>query len=65
VENDRLHKAGLTARERTIGDSWLFDRRNSPEPVVSLTSAVMARSRLAEPVEVGGFVDLNDFDFDD
>lgn len=66
VENDRLAKAGLTARERMIGDAWVFDRRNSPEPIVSLTSSVMARSRLADGPDLsGGFVDLNDFDFDD
>ncbi len=49
VENDRLYRAGLTARERVIGDWWVFDRRNSPEPIVALTSAAMARSRLADP----------------
>lgn len=47
VENDRLFKAGLTARERVIGDSWVFDRRNSPEPIVALTTVLMARSALA------------------
>lgn len=49
VDNDRLHQAGLTARDRAVGDSWVFDRRNSPEPIVALTTAAMARSRLAEP----------------
>jgi len=52
VENDRLHMAGMTARERAIGDAWVFDRRNSPEPIVALTSAAMARSALSEPVEI-------------
>jgi hypothetical protein len=62
VENDRLYRAGLTARERVIGDWWVFDRRNSPEPIVSLTSAAMARSRLADAVVAdAAFVDLSDY----
>lgn len=49
VENDRLEIAGLTARAREVGDSWIFDRRKSPEPVVALTTAAMARAQLSEP----------------
>lgn len=49
VENDRLELAGLTARAREVGDSWIFDRRRSPEPIVAITTAAMARSMLAEP----------------
>ncbi len=49
VDNDRLHSAGLTARERAVGDAWVFDRRNSPEPIVALTTAAMARSQLSDP----------------
>ncbi len=62
VENDRLHQAGLTARARDIGDAWVFDRKNSPEPIVALTTAAMARCRLSEPAAPeAGFVDLNDY----
>jgi hypothetical protein len=63
VDNDRLEEAGLIARARDIGDAWVFDRRNSPGPIVALTSAAMARSRLSEPADVfvGGFHDLNDY----
>ena len=46
VDNDRLERAGLTARSRDIGDAWVFDRRNSPDPIVALTTAAMARSVL-------------------
>lgn len=49
VENDRLEIAGLTARAREVGDSWVFDRRRSPEPIVALTTCAMARSQLSEP----------------
>jgi len=49
VENDHLNTAALTARARDIGDSWVFDRRRSPEPIVGLTAAAMARAQLAEP----------------
>jgi hypothetical protein len=31
-----------------VGESFVFDRRNSSEPIVALTSAAMARSLLAE-----------------
>lgn len=49
VENDRLNAAALVAKERVIGDSsWVFDRKNSPEPIVALTTAAMARSRLSD-----------------
>ena len=51
VPNDRLHAAGLVAPERVVGESFVFDRRNSSEPIVALTSAAMARSLLAEPVK--------------
>lgn len=50
VENDHLNTAALTARGRDIGDAWVFDRRRSPEPIVGLTAAAMARAQLAEPV---------------
>lgn len=49
VENDHLNTAALTARARDIGDAWVFDRRRSPEPIVALTAAAMARAQLAEP----------------
>lgn len=49
VDNDRLLQAGLTARERKVGDAFVFDRRNSPDPIVALTSAAMARAQLSEP----------------
>lgn len=66
VENDRLLRAGLTARGRDVGDSWVFDRRNSPEPIVSLTSAAMARCRLADPPDTSvGFYDLDEWLDDD
>lgn len=63
VDNDRLLQAGLTARERKVGDAFVFDRRNSPDPIVALTSAAMARAQLSEPSTefAGGFHDLSDF----
>jgi hypothetical protein len=50
VENDHLNTAALTARARDIGDAWVFDRRRSPEPIVGLTAAAMARAQLDAPV---------------
>jgi hypothetical protein len=49
VDNDRLEIAGLTARAKEVGDTWLFDRRKSPEPIVAVTTAAMARSQLSAP----------------
>lgn len=50
VPNDRLHGAGLVARERVIGEAFVFDRRTNTEPIVALTSAAMARSVLSDEV---------------
>lgn len=62
VENDILLRSGLTARGRDVGDSWVFDRRKSPEPIVALTSAAMARCRLSDPpAPEGTFHDLSEY----
>jgi hypothetical protein len=52
VPNDRLFIAGSVAPERRIGESsFVYDRNNSSEPIVALTSAAMARACLAEANE--------------
>lgn len=56
-----LDRAVEGAVRRSVGDGWVWSRKNSTVDISPLVAATLAVGAVGETVTVGGFADLNDF----